>query len=125
MGNHMDRTSDLAKAVHVLRQEGMAVSFPMQTAGGEIIFVVGEDSTLTADQILELLEREELHAEGVRKLVAAQTENTWGMKAGGQPGGVGESERVWSSERAAASSRLSAGKANSPVAFVGPVKSDR
>jgi hypothetical protein len=65
----MGGTSDLAKAVHVLRQQGMAVSFPMQTAEGEIIFVVGEDFTLTADQILELLEREELHPEGVRRLV--------------------------------------------------------
>ena len=76
MGNQMDRTSDLAKAVHVLRQRGMAVSFPMQTAGGEIIFVVGEDFTLTADQILELLEREELHAEGVRRLVGGTGRET-------------------------------------------------
>ena len=74
MGNHMERTGDLAKAVHVLRQQGMAVSFPMQTAEGEIIFAVGEDFTLTADQLLELLEREELYAEGVRRLAAAQAE---------------------------------------------------
>jgi hypothetical protein len=74
----MDRTSDLAKAVHALRRQGMVVSFPMQTAEGEIIFVVGEDFTLTADQLLELLEREELHAEGVRRLVAAQTEKPLG-----------------------------------------------
>ena len=78
MGNHMERTSDLAKAVHVLRQQGMAVSFPMQTAEGEIIFAVGEDFTLTADQILELLERQELHAEGVRRLAAAQAEKPLG-----------------------------------------------
>jgi len=50
------------------------VSFPMQTADGEIIFAVGKDFTLTADQILGLLERDELHAEGVRKLVEAQAE---------------------------------------------------
>ena len=74
MGNHTERTSDLAKAVQVLRQQGITVSFPMQTAVGEIIFAVGEDFTLTADQILELLEREELHAEGVRRLVEAQAE---------------------------------------------------
>ena len=80
MGNHTDRTRDLAKAVHVLRQQGMAVSFPMQTAEGEIIFVVGEDFTLTADQILELLEREELHDEGVRRLVAAQTAKPLGSE---------------------------------------------
>ena len=72
MDSHKERTSDVAKAVHVLRQQGMTVSFPMQTAEGEIIFAVGEDFTLTADQILELLERKELHADGVRRLVAAQ-----------------------------------------------------
>jgi hypothetical protein len=43
----------------------------MQTADGQIIFSVGKD-TLTANQILELLERGELHAEGVRKSVEAQ-----------------------------------------------------
>jgi hypothetical protein len=48
----------------------MTVSFPMQTADGEIIFSVGKDSTLTADQILELLERGELNAEGVRRSLA-------------------------------------------------------
>jgi hypothetical protein len=50
----------------------MAVSFPMQAADGEIIFAVDKDFTLTADQILELLERGELHAEGVRRSVEAQ-----------------------------------------------------
>lgn len=63
VGNHIERSSDLAKAVRVLRQQRMSVSFPMQSAEGEMIFAVGEDFTLTADQILELLEREELHAE--------------------------------------------------------------
>jgi hypothetical protein len=53
----------------------MAVGFPMQTADGEIIFSVGKD-TLTADQILELLERGELHAEGVRRSVEAQASAT-------------------------------------------------
>ena len=66
VGNHIERTSDLAEAVEVLRQQGITVSFPMQTAVG--------DFTLTADQMLELLEREELHAEGVRRLVEAQAE---------------------------------------------------
>jgi len=53
----------------------MAVGFPMQTADGEIIFPVGTDFTLTADQILELLERGE-HAEGVRRSVEAQASAT-------------------------------------------------
>lgn len=70
--NHAKRAEDLAKAVYLLRKHGMTVGFPMQTADGEIIFAVGKDSTLTAGQILELLERGELHAEGVRKLVEAR-----------------------------------------------------
>jgi len=70
--NFAKRTDDIVKAVHQLRQHGMAVGFPMQTANGEVIFSVGKDFTLTADQILELFRRGELHAEGVRKSVEAQ-----------------------------------------------------
>ena len=65
------QTNDVVKAVHQLRQHGIAVGFPMQTADGQIIFSVGKD-TLTANQLLDLLERGELHAEGVRKSVEAQ-----------------------------------------------------
>ena len=64
MDNHVERTNDPAKAVQVLRQQGMSGSFPMQTPEGEITFEVGEDFTLTADHILELLEREGLDVEG-------------------------------------------------------------
>jgi hypothetical protein len=71
MSNFAERTDDIVKAVHLLRQHGLAVGFPMQTANGEMIFSVGKD-TLTANQILDLLERGELHADGVRKLVEAQ-----------------------------------------------------
>jgi hypothetical protein len=67
-----DRTDDIVRAVHLLRQHGVAVGFPMQTADGEIIFSVGNDFTLTADQILELLGRGELDVEGVRKLIAVR-----------------------------------------------------
>ena len=72
MSSYADRADDIARAVQLLRQHGMTVSFPMQTADGEIIFSVGKDFTLTADQILELLERGELHAEGVRRSVEVQ-----------------------------------------------------
>jgi hypothetical protein len=65
-----ERTDDIVKAVHVLRQHGVPVGFPMQTADGETIFAVGKD-TLTADQILGLLERGEMNAEGVRRSVEA------------------------------------------------------
>ena len=73
MSNYAERANDIVRAVHLLRQHGMAVGFPMQTADGQIIFSVGKDFTLTADQILELLERGELHAEGVRRSVEAQS----------------------------------------------------
>src|SRR2546429_9774201 len=52
------------------------VSFPMRTANGEIVFAVGKDFTVTADQMLELLDRGELHAEGVRRLAPAQASAT-------------------------------------------------
>jgi hypothetical protein len=72
MSNLANRTDDIVKAVHLLRQHGMAVGFPMQTANGEVIFSVGKDFTPTADQILELLKLGKLHAEGVRRSVEAQ-----------------------------------------------------
>ena len=76
MSNYTERANDIVRAVHLLRRHGMAVGFPMQTANGEIIFSVGDDFTLTADQILELLERGELNAEGVRRSVEAQASTT-------------------------------------------------
>lgn len=72
MSNYPEKANDIVRAVHLLRQHGMAVGFPMQTAKGEIIFPVGRDFTLTADQMLGLLERGELDAEGVRRSVEAQ-----------------------------------------------------
>ena len=72
MSNYAERPNDIVRAVHLLRRHGMAVGFPMQTADGQIIFSVGKDFTLTADQILGLLERGELHAEGVRRSAEAQ-----------------------------------------------------
>jgi len=76
VSNYAERANDIVRAVHVLRQHGMAVGFPMQTADGEIIFSVGKDFTLTADQLLELLDSGELHAEGVRRSVEAQASAT-------------------------------------------------
>ena len=75
MSNYAERANDIVRAVHLLRQHGMVVGFPMQTADGEIIFAVG-NFTLTADQVLELLERGELDAEGVRRSVEAQASVT-------------------------------------------------
>jgi hypothetical protein len=75
VSNYAERADDIVKAVRLLRQQGVAVGFPMQTADGDIIFSVGTH-TLTADQILELLERGELDAEGVRRSVEAHASAT-------------------------------------------------
>jgi len=76
VSSYVERADDIVRAVKLLQQHGMAVGFPMQTADGEIIFSVGKDFTLTADQILELLEHSELDAEGVRRSVEAQASAT-------------------------------------------------
>lgn len=68
MSRYGDRWRDVRRAVHVLRKRGVPVAAPLQTASGEIIFAIGKEFTLTADQILDLLDRGELHAEGVRRL---------------------------------------------------------
>jgi hypothetical protein len=81
VSNHPARANDIPRAVHLLRQHGMAVGFPMQTAQGEIIFPVGNSLTLTADQILGLLERGELDAEGVRRTVEAQAAKPMSRRA--------------------------------------------
>ena len=67
--NYAEQLRDITAAVHLLRQHGMSVGFPMQTASGEIIFAVGKDLTLTAEQLLELFERGDLHPQGVLELV--------------------------------------------------------
>jgi len=80
LSSFAERADDIVRAVKLLRQRGVAVGFPMQTADGEIIFAVGKDSTLTVDQILELLERGELHAEGVRRSVEEQASTPKGSR---------------------------------------------
>jgi hypothetical protein len=72
--NIAERSNDILRAVHQLRQRGVAVGYPMQTASGEIIFGIGKDFTLTAGQILDLFDRGDLHLEGILKLIEAQAE---------------------------------------------------
>jgi hypothetical protein len=71
VSSYAERADDIVRAVKLLRQHGVPVGFPMQAADGEIIFSVGDDFTLTADQMLELLGRGELNAQGVRRSVEA------------------------------------------------------
>jgi hypothetical protein len=72
VSNPAERENDILRAVQRLRQHGVAVGFPMQTGDGEIIFPVDTNFTLTAEQMLKLLESGELDAEGVRRTVEAQ-----------------------------------------------------
>lgn len=69
-GHYHDRSKDVTRAVHLLRKHGVPEGLPMETATGQMIFAVGKELTLTADQILELLDRGELYAEDVLKLVS-------------------------------------------------------
>lgn len=69
---YSERLRDITAAVQKLRQHGVQVSFPMQTASGEIIFALGNDLILTAEQLLALLDRGELHPEGVLRLAGMQ-----------------------------------------------------
>jgi hypothetical protein len=71
VGIYTERLKDITTAVHLLRQQGVNVSFPMQTASGEIIFAVSDDFILTAEQVLDLLDRGDLHTEGLIRLVGA------------------------------------------------------
>jgi hypothetical protein len=72
VNNPAERANDILRAVQRLRQHGVAVGFPMQTGDGEIIFPVDTNFTLTAGQMLKLLESGDLDAEGVRRTVEAQ-----------------------------------------------------
>jgi hypothetical protein len=72
VNNCAEKANDIVRAVHLLRRHGVFVGFPLQSADGEIVFPVGKDFTLTAEQILDLLERGELHAEGVRRSAETQ-----------------------------------------------------
>jgi len=81
VSNYAERANGIVRAVHLLRQHGMAVGFPMQTADRQVIFSVGKDFTLTADQILELLEHGELHTEGVRRSVEAHAATSMRRRA--------------------------------------------
>jgi hypothetical protein len=66
--NDIQRLKEIGKAVQILRQRGIRVGLPMQTANGEMIFPV-DDNTISAAQILELLDKDELDGDGVRKFL--------------------------------------------------------
>jgi hypothetical protein len=65
--NYTQRPEDLGKAVRLLRLQGVHVGLPIQKADGEMVFAV-DDFIFTADQILELLDKNELNRQGIHSL---------------------------------------------------------
>jgi hypothetical protein len=64
-----ERLPDVIKAVQSLRSSGLSVSLPYQTANGQMCFQV-EDCILTAAQILELFDNNNLDREGIHQFEA-------------------------------------------------------
>jgi hypothetical protein len=73
MKNFPERSAAVDKALRVLRRQGILVGLPMQSASGDMLFAV-EGFTITVNQLLELLDREELDLPGVRRLIEARTD---------------------------------------------------
>ena len=74
MKDYLRRPQDLENAVQLLRRLGLSVSLPHQTAGGEMFFEI-EGCVFTVAQILELLDKNGLDAEGIRRFAAKRREN--------------------------------------------------
>ncbi len=72
MNNFPERQADVDKALRVLRRQGILVGLPMQNASGDMLFAV-EGFTITVNQLLELLDRDALDLQGVRRLIEEQT----------------------------------------------------
>ena len=68
---YSERSGDIVRAIRTLRRMGMRVGLPHQTADGVMFFQL-DDYTLTAAQILELLDKNRLDREGIRALADAQ-----------------------------------------------------
>ena len=68
---YSERSGDIVSAIRALRRMGMRVGLPHQTADGVMFFQL-DDYTLTAAQILELLDKNRLDREGIRALADAQ-----------------------------------------------------
>jgi len=69
--NFCERSGDIVSAVRSLRRAGMRVGLPYQTAEGVMFFQL-DDYTLTAAQILELLDTNRLDRDGIRALAEEQ-----------------------------------------------------
>ncbi len=66
MKDYLKRPQDVANAVQSLRNAGLSVSLPHQTANREMFFEI-EGYVLTVAQILELFDKNELGQAGIHK----------------------------------------------------------
>ena len=66
MKDYFKRPQDVANAVQSLRNAGLSVSLPYQTAHGEMFFEI-EGYALTVAQILELIDKNELGPAEIRQ----------------------------------------------------------
>ena len=71
MKDYTKRPDDVTKAVRILRQEGVRIGLPMQRADGQMIFPI-DDFTISASEILELLDRHELNPKAIQSLRETQ-----------------------------------------------------
>ena len=71
MKDYTKRPEDVSKAVRLLRQGGVRIGLPMQSADGQMIFPV-EDFTISAGEILALLDKNELNSNAIQLLREAQ-----------------------------------------------------
>ena len=74
MKSYSERPGDVINALRSLRRMGMRVGLPFQTAEGVMLFQL-DDYTLTAAQMLELLDKNRLDRDGIRSVAEAQKES--------------------------------------------------
>lgn len=72
--DYLKRPQDVANAVQSLRNAGLSVGLPHQTANGEMFFEI-EGYVLTVAQILELFDKNELGRAGIHKSGTKRTKD--------------------------------------------------
>ena len=63
----MEDYAKVTRAVRMLKQQGIRVGLPLQRAGEEMILPM-QGGTLTIGKVLDLLDKNELHAQEIRRV---------------------------------------------------------
>jgi CheY-like chemotaxis protein len=93
MKDYLKRPEDVNRAVRILRKNGIQVGLPTQKADGAMLFPV-EELMLTADQILELSDKNELDREGLRRFREMQKPDRTGPASTVQDQATSEADEV-------------------------------